>query len=60
MLLNSSMVYGWFWSKLYLATTMGLSILLQSFLSQHFLLWAKPRNDVDVGILHAWILYTLW
>ena len=43
------MVYGCFWSKVYLATTIGLSILLKSFLSKHFLLWAEPRNDVEVG-----------
>ena len=49
LLLYANMVYGWFLSKVYLATTIGLSILLKSFLSKHFLLWAEPRNDVDVG-----------
>ena len=42
LLLYANMVYGWFWSKLY------LSILLKSFLSKHFPLWAGPRNYVDV------------
>ena len=51
LLLYANMVFGWFWSKVYLATTLGLSILLKGFLSKHFLLWAEPCNDVNVGTL---------
>ena len=29
LLLHANMVHGWFWSKVYLAITMGLSILLE-------------------------------
>ena len=48
------MMYGWFLSKVYLATTMSLSILLKKICvySNHFLLWVEPCNDVYVGI-HA-------
>ena len=49
LLLYANTLHGWFWSKVYLATTMGLSILLKSFLSKHFPLWAEPCNDIDVG-----------
>ena len=66
MLLNSSCccMKTWcmvgFGQKSYLATTMGLSVLVKSFLSKHVLLWAESRNDVDLGTVHAWILYTQW
>ena len=58
-LLYANMVYGWFWSKVYLATTMGLNILLKSFLFKHFLLWADPHNDVDVGTPRVDNVYTV-
>ena len=60
LLLYANMVCGWFWSKVYLVNTMVLSIPLKKLPVKHFLLWAEPPNDVDVGTSRVWILYSLW